>query len=146
MDNPYRAPQGEIITPTGGTNPASWKEILFSFRGRIPRRQFWASILFQFLLAVGFVIVVFLVGGGFDDEGNPQGIGTLFGLIFIIPFYIVSIWIGLAVSVKRWHDRDKSGWWMLIALIPLIGAVWAFIENGCLRGTVGPNRFGDDPT
>ena len=59
---------------------------------------------------------------------------------------VLLIWISLAVQIKRWHDRDKSGWWVLINLIPLIGAIWAFVETGCLRGTVGPNAYGPDPT
>lgn len=53
--------------------------------------------------------------------------------------------MALAVGVKRWHDRNKSAWWILIALIPYIGGIWILIECGCLRGTLGPNRFGGDP-
>ena len=54
-------------------------------------------------------------------------------------------WIGLAVSVKRWHDRGKSGWWMLIAFVPVIGPIWQWVETGFLRGTNGPNRYGPEP-
>ena len=61
----------------------------------------------------------------------------LVGLVLIIP--------NLAVAAKRWHDRDKSGWWMLIALVPIIGWIWALVETGFLAGTSGPNRFGADP-
>ncbi len=71
---------------------------------------------------------------------NASNTLNLVGLFFL-PLY----WIGLAVTVKRSHDRDKSGWWILIALIPLIGAIWFLIEFGFLRGTPGPNRFGPDP-
>jgi uncharacterized membrane protein YhaH (DUF805 family) len=63
-------------------------------------------------------------------------------LLLYIPFF----WISLAVTIKRWHDRDKSGFWIFIGLIPIVGPIWAFVETGCLRGTMGPNRFGDDPT
>jgi uncharacterized membrane protein YhaH (DUF805 family) len=55
------------------------------------------------------------------------------------------LWPALAVSVKRWHDRGKSGWWVLVALVPLAGWLWVLIENGLLRGDAGPNRFGDAP-
>lgn len=58
---------------------------------------------------------------------------------------IASIWPGLAVSIKRWHDRGKSGWWILIALVPLIGGLWALIETGFLPGTPGTNEYGPDP-
>ena len=49
------------------------------------------------------------------------------------------------MQVKRWHDRGKSGWWVLIALIPLVGPIWAIIETGFLPGTSGPNEYGPDP-
>ena len=54
-------------------------------------------------------------------------------------------WIGFALYIKRCHDRDRSGWYLLIALIPFVGLLWIWIELGLLRGTVGPNRFGPDP-
>jgi uncharacterized membrane protein YhaH (DUF805 family) len=59
---------------------------------------------------------------------------------------VLAIWIALALHAKRWHDRGKSGWWTLIVLVPFIGAIWLFVELGCLRGTVGPNQYGADPT
>lgn len=58
----------------------------------------------------------------------------IFSLLAIIP--------AVLVYIKRWHDRDKSGWWMLIMLLPIIDAIWALIELGFLPGTPGPNRFG----
>ena len=66
----------------------------------------------------------------------------VFFLLISIPF----IWINLAMSVKRWHDRNKSSWWVLINAIPYIGGIWTFIECGCLRGTVGDNHYGPDST
>nr|WP_075091068.1 DUF805 domain-containing protein [Haloferula sp. BvORR071] len=59
---------------------------------------------------------------------------------------IPMFWIVLALLAKRWHDRGKPAVWILIYLIPFVGAVWTLIECGCLRGTVGPNEFGADPT
>ena len=77
----------------------------------------------------------------------------LFGLALLVvemltPGGLFALFFGLsalAVSVKRWHDRDKSGWWVLLNLLPVIGWLWALIDNGFLRGSVGPNRFGEDP-
>ena len=66
--------------------------------------------------------------------------------LITFPLMIALIWASLAINVKRWHDRDKSGLWILIGVIPILGPIWNFIETGCLRGTVGPNRFGNDPT
>jgi len=51
----------------------------------------------------------------------------------------------LAVAAKRFHDRDKSGWWILILFIPIIGFIWYLVELGFLPGMPSPNRFGPDP-
>jgi uncharacterized membrane protein YhaH (DUF805 family) len=56
---------------------------------------------------------------------------------------LLLLWPALALSVKRWHDRDKPGWWVLVGLIPVIGWLWLVIENGLLRGSAGANRFGE---
>ena len=105
---------------------------LFSFEGRVGRQTFWLTSL-----AVMAVVVVleFLARGA---RGSP--IALLF-LVFMVPL----IWVSLALGVKRWHDRDKSGWWILINLVPFIGGLWALVENGFLKGTSGQNRFGADP-
>ncbi len=110
----------------------NWREFLFSFQGRISRRSYW---LFA-LLTLPFIALVMLIN---RNAGNPplQGPGALLSLLLL--------WPSLAVQVKRWHDRDKSGGWVLITLIPLIGGLWALIENGFLPGTAGSNRFGPDP-
>jgi uncharacterized membrane protein YhaH (DUF805 family) len=69
--------------------------------------------------------------------------GAVRGILGIL--YLALIWPSLAISIKRWHDRDKSGWWVLIGFIPLIGGIWALIETGFLEGTKGPNQYGLDP-
>ena len=108
----------------------SLSQVWFSFEGRISRGTFWLKgILPYFVLG----IVVGLV----DVLAETNG-------ILVSVLHILLIWPALAVSIKRWHDRDKSGWWVLISLIPLIGAIWAFIETGLLAGTPGPNRFGEE--
>jgi len=64
---------------------------------------------------------------------------TTAGLGYLI--MIGLIWPSLAVQTKRWHDRNKSGWWNLIGLAPIVGPLWAFIELGFLKGTPGANRY-----
>ena len=59
--------------------------------------------------------------------------------------FLALLWPSLALQVKRWHDRDKSGWFVLVNLIPFIGWLWTLIECGFLDGTQGPNRFGPSP-
>jgi uncharacterized membrane protein YhaH (DUF805 family) len=58
---------------------------------------------------------------------------------------LLLLWPALAVSIKRWHDRDHSGWWVLIALVPVVGWAWMLVANGFLAGTDGPNRYGPPP-
>jgi uncharacterized membrane protein YhaH (DUF805 family) len=66
-------------------------------------------------------------------------------LIAVLPFAFVYIRVRSCVKIKRWHDRDKSAIWSLIALAPFIGSMWAFVECGFLEGTRGDNRFGPPP-
>jgi uncharacterized membrane protein YhaH (DUF805 family) len=137
--NPYDAPQFDQTLSTAASSPArqlTWKEILFSFGGRIPRRTFWGASI---LILVAYFAIVFALVMIFGDESGATSIGALI-------MYVPLIWSNLALQIKRWHDRDKSGWWVLIGLIPLIGPIWAFVETGCLRGTVGDNQYGADPT
>lgn len=137
--NPYDAPQFDQTLSTAASSPArrlSWKEILFSFDGRIPRRTFWGASILILVAYFAIVLVLMMI---FGAESGATSIG---GLIMYVPL----IWSTLALQIKRWHDRDKSGWWVLIGLIPLIGPIWAFVETGCLRGTVGDNQYGADPT
>jgi uncharacterized membrane protein YhaH (DUF805 family) len=59
---------------------------------------------------------------------------------------VILLWISLAITVKRFHDRDKSGWWALINLLPVIGQIWILIECGFLKGTEEDNRYGEPAT
>jgi uncharacterized membrane protein YhaH (DUF805 family) len=85
------------------------------------------------LLVVGMVLMALLEIAGFHPDRAEYIVNALIA------------WPAIAVSAKRWHDRDKSAWWVLIAFIPLIGQLWALVDNGFLRGTRGPNRFGPEP-
>ncbi len=58
---------------------------------------------------------------------------------------VLLLWPTLAVSIKRWHDRDKSGWWVLVVLVPFVGWIVSVVASGVLAGTPGPNRFGPEP-
>ena len=107
------------------------KRYLFSFEGRATRLEYW---MFNVAVFIGLIIVS-IIGAVLGEEAAT---------IIIYLFGLVYIWSLIAIQVKRWHDRDKSGWWILINFIPIIG-FWALIENGFLRGTEGMNRFGEDP-
>lgn len=116
-----------------------FNELVFSFSGRINRKKFWIiwSITMLFSLIVGLMI---------KEISNRNGTGPLVFVIIILILYLIpSMWISLAIQVKRWHDRNKSGWMVLINFIPIIGQIWAIIELGFLKGTEGPNKYGNDP-
>jgi len=111
--------------------------LLFSFQGRINRLPFW-------------IVTLILIGAGVATQpaanmygpDNPMTIGPA---IIAMVSVIISLWVGLAVQIKRWHDRDKSGWWALLNLIPIIGSIWILVECGFLQGTAGDNSFGGEP-
>ncbi len=135
--------------------------LLFGFSGRINRAKYWLAVLIYIVVSVVLQVLALALGQGM--------IMMVLGLIVGIGM-IVS---GIAIGIKRLHDRNKSGWLLLaIYLVPaiLIGLgfwlalalgsaiimwvlylvalaiwVWAFVELGCLRGTVGPNQYGPDP-
>ena len=111
---------------------------LFSFSGRIGRGTYWAIWFVSTVLSA----ILGAVLGFLGSQGKEEALlAAILLLLSIIPI----TWIGLAMQVKRWHDRDKSGWMVLIGFIPIIGPLWAFIELGFLEGTRGPNRFGNPP-
>ena len=106
--------------------------VLFSFRGRIPRRVFWSVEVLRDLSIQPFAVLFVRVFG----QGSLASHAALTGL------FGLSLWILLAVDVKRWHDLEKSAWWVLIRFVPIVGWIWIFIELGCLRGTGAWNAYG----
>lgn len=121
-------------------------QMLFGFNGRLRRMHWWlvrvGVIAAAFVAVVAFGAVVAGIFGG--SENVPEFIQGMVGLVVIVVYFAV-LWIELALTVKRWHDRDKSGFWFLIVLIPIIGPIWALIELGFLDGTQGPNQYGPSP-
>ena len=105
-------------------------QLLFSFKGRINRQSYW---LFTLTMAAVILLPAFFYFG-IDTETADT---------YVNAASLVLLWPALAVQAKRWHDRDKSAWWVLINFIPVIGFFWSIIENGFLQGTLGPNRFGN---
>jgi uncharacterized membrane protein YhaH (DUF805 family) len=63
-------------------------------------------------------------------------------LVPVLIVALVFLWPNYAICTKRWHDRGKSGWWSLIILIPIIGAIWMLVECGFLSGEDGSNHYG----
>jgi uncharacterized membrane protein YhaH (DUF805 family) len=99
---------------------------LFSFDGRISRRIYWLY----------FVLPLLLIFLGVAVAVPPLSFNHAFLALFLL-----TIWPTLAIGAKRCHDRNRSGWYQLIGLIPVIGPFVLLIELGILQGTAGPNRF-----
>ncbi len=109
-----------------------WKWFLFSFEGRISRKSFW---LFSAAVILLFGVVDFASNGRLIFKQNTA----------TTVFTFIVLWPSLAVSVKRWHDRNRSGWWQLINIVPIVGTLWTLVQDGLLQGSQGGNRFGKDP-
>ena len=105
------------------------------FSGRARRKEYWLFSLFYFL-----VLVFLTVLDAYNGLYNPEvGIGLLSGLFILITFIPY-----LAVACRRLHDTNRTGWWILISFIPLIGTIW-FIVLCCFDSDAGDNRFGGNP-
>jgi uncharacterized membrane protein YhaH (DUF805 family) len=107
--------------------------LYFSYEGRICRKAYWSASLPLFALW----IVPELLFRAVATREEAAVLSVVLGLVLAVP--------NLMLSIKRCHDRDKSGWFMLVYFIPLLGPLWLLVELGCLRGTTGSNRFGPDP-
>jgi len=142
FQSPYTPPataEPSAIDLAKASTTLDLKSVLFSFQGRIPRRTFWLASLGAFL---GFAIPAALIASMIKWNEATEIIGT----ILLLVLGAILLWVSLAIRVKRWHDHGKSGWWILLGLIPYLGGLISFAVLGCLRGTVGPNAYGDDPT
>ncbi len=106
-----------------------------TFEGRARRSEYWYFMLFYFLAIVALAIVDVIVGT-YSEEG---GFGLLSGL-----FMLATILPSLAVTVRRLHDTDRSGWWVLINLVPILGALVLLVFT-VLDSQPGANRFGPNP-
>lgn len=105
------------------------------FSGRARRKEYWYFVLFNILFAI-LAGVIDGVLGTYDPDAGIGLVGVIYSLAVLLP--------GIAVSVRRLHDTDRSGWWLLIALIPLIGPLILlifFVQGSEPR----ENRFGDSP-
>jgi uncharacterized membrane protein YhaH (DUF805 family) len=105
------------------------------FSGRARRSEYWYFVLFNFIISV----ILSFIDYGFGWVNTQNGVGvltTIYSLLVLIPT--------LAVMVRRLHDTDKSGWWILLGLIPLVGPI-VLIVFFCINSTMGDNTYGPSP-
>lgn len=135
--------------------------------GRANRKPYWLTALATFgvVMVCAFVMAPFLPG-----EGQSVGTAAIIAICIPVLPVLYMIWVCIAVSIRRLHDRDKSGWWAVLYLaVPVILdaiagdnfdtmgplillkvasgliSLFALIDLGFLKGTTGPNRYGPDP-
>ena len=152
----------------------SWGQVLFGFSGRINRGKYWFGVVFWMLAYLVAWIVVFAVIGSRAPDFSSDNVGAIIaalgmGLLILVVVTIPMLISGFAIGIKRLHDRNKSGWWILLfyfgpgvlgslamtsgtdAAVLVLNlasfaiAIWGLVELGFLRGTVGPNQYGTDP-
>ncbi len=104
------------------------------FSGRARRKEYWFFTLISSVVVVFFSVIDNQMGWKLGEDAGF--LGTLYGVAVIVP--------SIAVTVRRLHDTDRSGWWILIGLIPLVGAIVLLVFL-ILKGNEGDNRFGPDP-
>jgi len=105
------------------------------FSGRARRKEYWMFVLFNMIFAIVAAILDNVLGIAMEGTGY----GPLYGI------YALAVLIpGLAVAVRRLHDVGKSGWMILIALIPLIGAIWLLVLL-VTDSNPGENQYGQNP-
>jgi uncharacterized membrane protein YhaH (DUF805 family) len=126
----------------------SLSNVLFSFTGRVPRSTFWYFYLASCGIGLVLGVLIGLVAGAVMSSASSYddlnmillGAYCIIGLVALLFMYPT-----MAVYVKRAHDLNHSGWFVLVMFIPIIGGIWLLIELGFLEGTIGPNQYGPDP-
>ena len=107
----------------------------FNFSGRARRKEYWMFFLFQFIFALVAIVIDNVLGLAIKDVGYG-------------PFYLLLVLAtlipGLAVTVRRLHDIGKSGWFILVSFIPLIGGI-ILLVFAVTGGDYGENEYGPDP-
>ena len=128
---------GRVGEPTRakGRRNMSLADVFLRLDGRIGRQGYWLSTVTLDMLGLG---IGFLIATPFVVAGDP---GEVEGYLQLVLF-VVLLWPGVCILGKRLHDRDKSAWWCVILLIPLVGAIWLVVECGFLAGGAEGNRFG----
>jgi uncharacterized membrane protein YhaH (DUF805 family) len=122
---------------------------MLSPSGRFGRAKWWLAQLVTFIIIIVFIILLFVQFSGdditkvFADRPNPS-IDPVF-VVELLVLALFLLWMTFCITVKRYHDRGKSGWWYLIQFIPFVGPIWAFIELGFCSGDDGDNNYGVGP-
>jgi nitrate/nitrite transporter NarK len=128
---------------------------LFSFRGRIPRASFWGRMILTGILTLFVYLMTSLIAThGAHLYAPGEGIHHIIESVFVVPnanvyfltfriaWLMVVGWVCVALQIKRWHDLGRTGWLVLINLIPVVGSLISLIVLGFFKGISDANKFG----
>lgn len=144
-----------------------WKTAFFGFGGRLNRARYWLVVLANIIVWIAFIVGANILRDSVESFEGLSNVSLIFGVSGLTAIAF-SLWTGLAVGVKRLHDRARSAWWIVlywmvpiglgiagaflndigsiaVALLSIAISLWGFIEIACLRGTSGANAYGPDP-
>lgn len=103
------------------------------------------SVNWQSSPFAGMLCIAVAIGKPVDPQALKRGdypAGDV--LLMMLAILVLATWVNVAVTVKRYHDRGKSGCWFLIVCVPYVGSIWQLVECGFLAGTPGPNGYEAD--
>ena len=114
-----------------------------NFNGRAQRKEYWMFYLFYMIFLIIAAVADNILGTVFTVGEGPYAVGIGYGWIYVL--LIIALFIPtLAVGVRRLHDIGKSGWWLLIMLIPCAGPIWLLVLT-CTDSNPGENEYGPSP-
>ncbi|MCK5237378.1 MAG: DUF805 domain-containing protein [Deltaproteobacteria bacterium] len=128
----------------------TYSEIWFSCKGRIPRSTYWLKFYLPLFVLYFVFMFIFMSSAVSSAEslqaGNNAAMSGMMGAMSAAwgLFVLITIYPSIAVSIKRAHDRGRSGWFILLYFVPIV-SLWPAIELGFFKGTTGTNAYGDDP-
>lgn len=133
LSNPFASPSSALEAQESHDSAIDQFVRLFSFRGRVSRRYWWLVHLSFAILEVPFAL-------------QELGIVSLGQFEFYLAIPVIAfLWVILATHVKRWHDINRTGWWVMVNNIPVFGMLYSLVELGFQSGTIGANAYGEDP-
>ena len=117
----------------------------FAFSGRLNRKPYICRSIAVTFFSIALAFLLFFAFAGFPPSRqykHPEFVWIHVTLLLLI--MVLTIWVGFSLGVRRCHDVEKTGWWLLLGMVPYINIAWGLYLI-FKRGTIGPNRYGDDP-
>ncbi|MEA5123110.1 DUF805 domain-containing protein [Xanthomonas floridensis] len=113
------------------------------FQGRSRRKEYWMFMLLQVIILAVLVTLFAIAAAVMGNDSGPGPLAWLVGAVIGIAVLALIV-PSIAVTVRRLHDQNKSGWFYLISFVPYIGGFIVLVFM-CLEGTPGPNQYGESP-